>query len=289
MNSNQEKTILVTGATGHQGGAVLHHLKERGFTVRAFTRDPDTPQAKSLQQPAVEVFRGNLDDVRSVARAVDGVNGVYSVQDSRAGFETEVRQGTTLADAANRSRIEHFVYSSVVSADRNTGIPHFESKARIEEHLRNTGLRYTILRPVFFMENLLGMRGSIEQGTLSMPLRPETRLQIVAVDDIGAFAAMAFEHPGHWGHRIMDIAGDELSMREIAEALSARIGRTVSYAQTPWDEFESATGKDMVTMFRWFEREGYHVDLASVRAERPQTLRFTEWLNKFWSFASRAA
>src|SRR6185503_12374994 len=96
-----------------------------------------------------------------------------------------------------RSRISHFVFSSVGSADRRTGIPHFDSKFRIEEHLRGTGLRYTILRPVFFMENWLGMRDTIESGTLALPLSPETRLQMIAVDDIGIFVTMALEHPGH--------------------------------------------------------------------------------------------
>jgi uncharacterized protein YbjT (DUF2867 family) len=289
MSSNKRRTILVTGATGKQGGALLNHLQQRGFPVRAFTRDAAKAQARSLQKPGMEVFQGNLDDRSSVTRALDGVNGVYAVQDSKPGFETEVRQGVSLADAANRSGIEQYVYSSVASADRNTGISHFESKASIEEHIRGTGLRYTILRPVFFMENLLGMRRSIEEGTLATPLRPETRLQIIAVDDIGRFAAMAFEYPGRWTNRTMEIAGDELSMHELTDALSLRIGRTVRYVQTPWDEFERQAGKEIATMFRWFEREGYHADLAAVRAEHAQTLGFAQWLNKFWPLASMAA
>jgi uncharacterized protein YbjT (DUF2867 family) len=289
MATDRKKTILVTGATGHQGGAVLRHLRERGFAVRALTRDPDKPGARSLQAPGIEVARGDFGDVQSLMRALDGVSGAYAVQDSNPGFETEVRQGIAFADAANRSGVEHFVYSSVASADQKTGIPHFESKARIEEHIRTTGMRYTILRPVFFMENLLGMRAGIEQGTLAMPLSPRRKLQMIAVDDIGGFAAMAFEHSGNWADRVMEIAGDDLTMQEIAQALSVKTGHTVRYVQTPWDRFENQVGKEIADMFHWFEREGFHVDLAAVRAHRPQTLSFTQWLNKSWQLAYRTA
>jgi hypothetical protein len=116
------------------------------------------------------------------------------VQDSRQGAEEEIRQGTALVDAAKRARISHLVYSSVCAAGAKTGIPHFESKGHIEEQVRNSGLRYTILRPVFFMENLLGMREAIDSGTLAMPLSPETRLRMIAVDDISVFLE-AFETP----------------------------------------------------------------------------------------------
>jgi uncharacterized protein YbjT (DUF2867 family) len=289
MATDRKKTILVSGATGHQGGAVLRHLLERGFAVRALTRDPDKPGARSLQAPGIEVARGNFDDLQSLMRALDGAYGAYSVQDSTPGFETEVRQGIAFADAANRSGIEHFVYSSVASADRKTGLPHFESKARIEEHIRTTGMRHTILRPVFFMENLLGIRAGIEQGTFAMPLSPQRKLQMIAVDDIGAFAAMAFEHSGSWADRAMELAGDDLTMQEIAQALSLKTGQSVRYAQTPWDAFEKQMGKGMADMFHWFEREGYHVDLAAVRAHRPETLNFTQWLNKWWQLAHRTA
>jgi uncharacterized protein YbjT (DUF2867 family) len=193
-----------------------------------------------------------------------------------------VRQGKSLADISNRLRINHLVYSSVASADRNTGIPHFDSKNEIETHLRNTGLRYTIFRPVFFMENLLAMKPDIEQGVLHMPLKPNTRLQLIAVDDIGGFVSMAFEHPGHWENRTVELAGDELSMEEIAAALSRVAGKTIQYSQTPWDAFEEKAGGDMSTMFRWFEREGYHVDIGAVRQEKPQLTTFDRWLDLNW-------
>jgi uncharacterized protein YbjT (DUF2867 family) len=223
-----------------------------------------------------------MNDTASLTRALDGVYGVYAVQDWTGGAEAEVRQGINLADAANRSGVSHLVYSSVGSADQNTGIPHFDSKFRIEEHIRGTGIRYTIFRPVFFMENWLGSKEQIEKGTLAQPLNPETRLQMIAVDDIGAFVAMAFEHPGHWERRAIDIAGDELSMTEIAAAFSRSVGREVRYQQVPWDAFEERAGHEITVMYRWIQNVGYHVDIPALRQELPSLTSFDRWLNNKW-------
>ena len=200
-------------------------------------------------------------------------------------MEAEIHQGIHLADAANRSGVSHIVYSSVGSADQNTGIPHFDSKFRIEEHIRGTGIRYTIFRPVFFMENWLASKEQIAEGTLAQPLNPDTRLQMIAVDDIGAFVATAFEHPGRWEGRALDIAGDELSMSEIAEAFSRSIGREVRYRQVPWDAFEERAGHEITVMYRWFQNVGYHVDIAAVRQELPTLTSFERWLNVTWRSA----
>ncbi len=282
LAKNNDKLILITGATGHQGGAAFHHLRERGFPVRALTRDPDKPNARAFIGHGVEVVRGDLDDPASLTRALDGVYGVYSVQNSRAGAEAEIRQGINLADAAKRSRISHFVYSSVASADQNTGIPHFDSKFRIEEHIRGTGLPYTILRPVFFMENWLSMKERIEGGTLAQPLNPDTRLQMISVDDIGWFVANAFEHSGKWRGRAADIAGDEMSMEQLAQAFGRAADRDVQYVQVPWNDFERQAGPEMTAMFRWFEDVGYHVDISALRQEHPGLTTFERWLNSKW-------
>lgn len=289
-NANKNKLILVTGATGHQGGASLRHLRERGFPVRGLTRNPNEPKARSITGRGVEVARGDMEDQASLTRALDGVYGVHSVQNwHEAGIEGEIRQGINVADAAKRSRITHFVYSSVAAADKQTGIPHFDSKFRTEQHIRGTGMRFTIVRPVFFMENWLGMRQSIEEGALRLPLSPAARLQMVAVDDIGGVVAMAFEHPGKWQDRNFDLAGDELSMAELAEAFGRVAGREVRYEQVPWDQFESQAGKEMTIMYRWFEDTGYHVDIGAVRQEYPKLTTFTSWLNTHWHAATRTA
>lgn len=281
MAKNDARTVLITGATGRQGGASLRHLRAKGFPVRALSRHPDEPKASGLVGRGTEVVRGDLNDPASLTQALDGVYGVHAVT-PHGDPASEIQQGLNITDAAQRSRISHFVFSSVGSADRKTGIPHFDTKARIEEHLRGTGMRYTILRPVFFMENWLGMRDAIEMGTLALPLSPDTRLQMIAVDDIGILVTMALEHPGHWQGRAVDIAGDELSMTNLTEAFGRMIGRNVQYAQVPWDKFEQKVGPETATMYRWFEDVGYSVDIAALRQEHPNLMTFERWLQRNW-------
>jgi uncharacterized protein YbjT (DUF2867 family) len=287
MAANHSRTIVVTGATGKQGGAAFHHLKQKGFTVRALVRNPERPEVRALEGSGVEVFQGDFDDPASMERALDGADGAYSVQAWQGGPETEIRQGIAFAEAANRQEIGHFVYSSVGAADQNTGIPHFESKGKIEERIRQTGMPYTIFRPVFFMENWQMMREGIDYGAIMLPLSPQTRLQMVAVDDIGAFVALAFEHPGHWHNRAFELAGDELSMAELAEAFTRTSGREVRYQQVPWDQFEQQAGHELTVMYRWFEEKGYEVDIAAVRQHYPQLTSFNHWLKHNWSRGMR--
>jgi len=283
MAKGNKQTVLITGATGHQGGAVWRQLRERGFPTRLMTRHPEGEEARKLVGHGTEVVRGDFDDPASLTRALEGVAGVFAVQTAaEEGTEGEVRHGINLVDAAKRVRINHFVYSSVGSADRKTGIPHFESKFRIEEHLRNTGMRYTIFRPVFFMENWLAMRKAIEGGTLALPLPPDTPLQMIAVDDIGAFVAMALERPGHWQGRAVDLAGDELPIGSIVETLGRMEGRRVDYVQTPWDEFEKSAGHDMTLMYRWFQDVGYSTDISALRQENPNLMNFERWVQTTW-------
>jgi len=283
LTANRDRTIAVTGATGKQGGAAFRHLKQRGFTLRALVRNPEKPQARQLEGHGVEVLRGDFDDAESLDRLLDGADGAYSVQDWQSGAEMEVRHGIAFAEAANRQGVGHLVYSSVGAADENTGIPHFESKGKIEERIRQIGIPYTIFRPVFFMENWLTMREGIDNGAIMLPLRAETRLQMIAVDDIGAFVALAFEHAGRWHNRAYDLAGDELSMSELVEAFSRASGREVRYQQVPWDQFEQRAGHEMTVMFRWFEDKGYSVDIGGVRQEYPHLTSFNGWLEQQWS------
>jgi uncharacterized protein YbjT (DUF2867 family) len=283
MTANRNRTIVVTGATGKQGGAAFRHLKQRGFALRALVRNPEKPEARELESNGVEVLRGDFDDPESIERALDGADGAYSVQDWQAGPERESRQGIAFAEAANRQEVGHFVYSSVAAADQNTGIPHFESKAKVEERIRQIGMPYTIFRPVFFMENWLTMRDAIDNGSIMLPLHPQTRLQMIAVDDIGAFVALAFEHTGHWHNRAYELAGDELSMTELANAFSRASGREIRYQQLPWDQFQQHAGHEMTIMYRRFEEKGYSVDIAAVRQHYPGLTSFNRWLEQNWS------
>jgi uncharacterized protein YbjT (DUF2867 family) len=277
---NEGRMILVSGATGRQGGAVARELLERGFGVRALTRDPEKPEAKDLADRGAEVVGGDLDDRSSLERVLEGVHGVFSVQNFwETGYKREVQQGTNLADAAKGAGVTQLVYSSVGSAHRETGLAHFESKWEVEEHVRGSGVPYTILRPVFFMQNreVFG-RDQILGGTLAQPLDPNKPFQTVAVEDIGVFAAMAFEDPEEWIGREVDLAGDEMTMPEYAEMFSRVIGREVNFYQVPWDLFEQAAGEEPYRIYTWFNDYGYEADIDALREEHPGLVSFERHL-----------
>jgi uncharacterized protein YbjT (DUF2867 family) len=279
--ANEQKVFLVTGATGRQGGAVARHLIKRGHRVRALTRDPNKAAARALTEMGAEVVRGDLDDRASVERALEGAYGVFSVQNFwEAGYEREVSQGITLAEAAKAKGVKHFLYSSVGSSYRKTGIAAFDGKWEIEEHIRGIGLPYTIVRPTSLMEDWEEMREEIIGGTLAQPLDPDRALQQVSVEDIGVFAAMAFEDPERWLGREVDLAGDESTMVELAQTFGRVIGREVRYAQVSWEEFREAYGEDLAVMYEWFEEVGYEADIGALREECPDLTTFEEYLRK---------
>jgi uncharacterized protein YbjT (DUF2867 family) len=278
-SQNIERLILVCGATGSQGGAVARSLLDRGFQVRALTRNPQKPEAQAVADQGAEVVQGDMEDRSAMDRVLEGVYGVFSVQNFwEAGYDREVQQGKTVADAAKAAGVEHFVYSSVGSAHRQTGIPHFESKWEVEEHVREIGLPYTVLRPVFFMQNWEGMREYVLSGTLAQPLDPDKPFQQVAVEDVGAFAAIAFEHPEEWIGREVDLAGDEQTMPKIAETFGRVIGKQISYYQVPWDQFEEQMGEEYAVMYRWFNDVGYEADIAALRQQYPELITFERYL-----------
>lgn len=276
---NEERTILVAGATGNQGGAVASNLLERGFPVSALTRNQNSEGAQALAEQGAEVVQGDMEDRSDMDRVLEGVYSVFSVQTFwEAGYDLEIKQGKTLADAAKAAGVEHFVYSSVGSAHRETGIPHFDSKWEIEEHVRELGLSYTILHPVFFMQNWEMMRDQILEGTLPQPLDPDKPFQQVAVEDIGAFAVLAFERPDEWLGREVDLAGDEQTMPQIAETFSRVTGKEIDYFQVPWDQFEEQMGEEYAVMYRWFNDVGYEADIAALRRESPELITLERYL-----------
>ncbi|HVH80055.1 MAG TPA: NmrA/HSCARG family protein, partial [Stellaceae bacterium] len=265
MTNNQ--TILITGVTGKQGGAVAQALKSTGFRLRGLTRKPDSEQAAALARQGVDIMKGDLDDETTLRRALTGVWGVFGVQNAaEAGVQREEEQGQRLATLAREAGVEHYVYTSVGSAHKQTGVPHFDNKWRIEETVR--GLRFpshVILRPVFFMENLMAPF-SLQGDTLSWALGPATKLQMTAVDDIGWFGARAFTHAATLNRREIDLAGDVRTMAEAAEILTKALGRPITFAQTSIEPVRQYS-KEMALMLEWFERVGYSADIAGLERE----------------------
>lgn len=285
---NAERMILVTGATGNQGGTVARHLLQGGkFKVRAMVRDRNKPAAQALQQAGAELVQGDFNDRTSLDHAVQSVYGVFSMQDFREGAEVEIRHGRALADAVNAAGVEHFVYSSVGSAERNTGIPHFDSKFQVEEYIRSLSLPYTILRPVFFFYNYTGMRSMVEAGTLFQPLSPETKLQQLSEDDYGAMVAEVFDRPAEFLHREIEVASVEMTMTEIAAAFSHVLGKPVNYQQIAFEAFEQQAGEEITIMYRWFESVGYAADLAALQREFSHRTDFESYLRGSLGVARR--
>jgi uncharacterized protein YbjT (DUF2867 family) len=288
-----EKIVLVSGATGRQGGAVIRHLLPKGWKVRALTRNPRADAALALEHQGVELAQGDLEDRASLERAAQGVHGVYSVQDFwSVGAKREVEQGKNLADAAKKAGVEQFVYSSVGGAERHSGIDHWESKWQIENHIRSLGLPATILRPGAGMENYYidQVEIGILKGKLMDPIRPDKTYQTIAADDIGAFAALAFQRPNDFIGLALEIAGSELTNPEAAQVFSRVLGKPVKFKRLPMLAVRLFLGKEFYQMFRWFNEAGFQADIAGLRRLYPevhlQTLE--EWLrNEGWHKRAR--
>jgi uncharacterized protein YbjT (DUF2867 family) len=266
------KVILVTGATGNQGGAVVNHLLELGFSVRAVSRNLNSSASAKLKDKGVEVVYGDLDKPETLPPIFRGVYGVYSVQNNwTSNVKTEVKQGKAVANAAKEAEVQHLVYSSVGGAERNTGIPHFDSKYEIERYIVSLKLAYTFVRPAFFVENLLeqGTMKFVTWSLLSWALKGHKKLQFICVDDIGAYVALAFSKPEKYLGKEIELAGDEKSFDQIKSIFTAASGSAPTHFSIPaW--LLAPMNKEASTMFSWFKHHGYQADIGVIRKEMPK-------------------
>jgi uncharacterized protein YbjT (DUF2867 family) len=281
--SNTDKIVLITGATGRQGGAVIRHMLPKGWKLRALTRNADGSVARELGRLGIEVVCGDLEDPASLEQATRGVYGAYSVQDFwSVGARREVLQGKNLADAAKKAGVAHFVYSSVGGAERNSGIDHWESKWEVEQHIRKLSLPATIIRPAAFMENYYidQVEIGLLKGKLADPIRGDKPYQTIAADDIGAFVALAFERPKEFIGEAMEIAGSDLTNIQAAEVFGRVLGKRVKFQRLPLPIVRLVLGKEFYQMFRWFNIAGFKADIEGLRRRYPEVhLRsLEEWL-----------
>lgn len=282
------RIIAVTGATGQQGGKVAKRLLEKGWQVRALTRDASKPAAQALAAAGADVVPGDLDNPAELEAAFTGAYGVFSVQNywlPNVGYDGEIRQGKAVADAANAAGVSHLVYSSVGAAHRGMGQKHFESKWRIEQYIQSSSLPYTILRPVFFMENYNWTRAHILNGALQgLGLDPDKTMQLVATEDIGVFAEMAYANPEQFLNKTIELAGDELTEAQIVEVFTQVIGRPVKLVG-PQNQGDEPPTEEQIAMFNFFNGDGYDANIASLRELHPglqnleQHLRANGWEN----------
>jgi len=265
----QKLTVVVTGATGKQGGAVVKHLLERGHEVRAVTRSTDSAKARELAKAGVTLVRASMEDTAALTKALEGATSLFAMTTPfEQGAQGETRQGISAADAAKAAGV-HLVFNSVGSANRQTGVPHFESKYAVEAHIAKIGVRATVLAPVFFMENLYFGKEQLAKGVYAMPLPATRPLAQVAVADIGAVAVRLLEEPGRFAGKRFDLGGDELTGNEVVAILSRVTGRPFSYFEVPLDVIRQRMGEDAVKMYEWFNRVGYTVDRAALRRVFP--------------------
>ncbi len=304
---NADKTVLITGATGQQGGAVIRHMLAKGWHLRALTRNSSGDTALNLARQGVELAQGDLDDPASLEDAAHGVYGIYSVQNFwKVGAQREVQQGKNLADVAKKAGVEHFVYSSVGGAERNSGIGHWATKWEIEQYIRQLGLPATMIRPAAFMDNynleqtangekltispfsaafmedyyLEQTEIGILQGKFTDAVRADKPYQTIAVDDIGAFVALAFDRPKEFIGQALEIAGSELTNPQAAEVFSRVLGKSVEFQELPMPVVQSVLGEEYYQMYRWFNDVGFQANIAELRRRYPEVHLHTleEWL-----------
>ncbi|HQR17662.1 MAG TPA: NmrA/HSCARG family protein [Gemmatimonadales bacterium] len=283
------KTVLITGATGQQGGAIINALTGSGLRLVGMTRKLESPAALALKKKGVTLVQGDLDDPESLKKALAGAWGVFAVQNTwEAGVEKEEEQGKRVATLAKEAGVQHFVYSSVGSAHRATGIPHFENKWRIEQTVRALGFpSHVILRPVFFMENMVSA-WFLNGDKIYSGLRPDTVLQMIAVRDIGVYGARAFTDAERLNRREIDLAGDALTMTEATRHIGAALGRPIEYVQLPMSEIRK-NSEDFALMLEWFERVGYNADIPALEREfGVASTTFGAWA-KTWAAGLRTA
>jgi uncharacterized protein YbjT (DUF2867 family) len=288
---SQELTVVITGSTGKQGGAVARGLLERGHKVRAVTRDTNSSHAKSLASAGATLVAASLEDTAALTQALEGATYLFAMTTPSGGTDAETRQGVVAADAAKAAGV-HLVFTSVGSANRHTGIPHFDSKYEVEKHIAKAGVRATILAPVAFMENLYFIKEQLAKGIYAAALPPARALAQVAVADIGAVAVRVLEDAGRFTGKRFDLASDELTGNDAIAILARVTGRPFSHYQVPLDVIRQRMGEDAVKMYEWFDGVGFAVDRAALRREFPDVNfhNFESWAKmQDWSSLLQSA
>ena len=278
------KTIFVTGGTGNQGGAVARNLTQQGFIVKVLTRNPTSIKSENLKKINIEVVKGDLNNADTYREYLKNVFGIFSVQTFENGVEKEINQGITLATLAKEFGVKHFLYSSVFGADLNTGVAHMESKFKIENHIKQIGLPFTIIRPTSLLENFLipQVKKGILKGKLVQAINRNTVLQYIAAEDIGKAAVKIFQESERYLGKTIPLATEQLSTQEVADKFSEVLNKKIEYKKLPVLITRLFLGKNLYKMFKWmseissFQKEV--VDLTN--KEFPNPLSLKTWIER---------
>jgi uncharacterized protein YbjT (DUF2867 family) len=267
-----KQTILVIGSTGTQGTKVVDGLiKSDKFSVRALTRDKSGDSAISLSHKSVELIEGNMDDLKSLDAAMSGVYGVFFIGIGTDWFDkdgpkTEIERGSNVIQAAKSNEIGHIVFSGVSGGNRSIGVPAFETKGAIERALAESGLGYTILRPVSFIDNFNRNKDAIKEGRLSGILSPNKTQWFISVQNIADFAVAAFSDPERFLGKEIDLAGEAMTLPDVAKIFAQALGTEVKYNHIGEDDRDRLP-EPMKMMNQFYEREGYLVDVDELKKE----------------------
>lgn len=263
--------ILVAGATGRQGSAVVRHLLRTGWNVRALTRTPESPAAQALAALGAELWVGDFADPESLDAALESAHGAFSVQPAAvAGTRREVAYGLAFADAARRAQVRHLVYSSIAGVERAGSLPQLRGKVRIEEHIHRLGVPTTVLRCAFLIDSLLtpGWAGALIWGGMAGALGRELPIQMTATDDIGAFAALAFADPDRFIGYAVELASDEVTLDRAKSAFRTVTGRSPRFIPLPFSVLRWID-RDLARLFDWIRTDGFQADLPSLQELYP--------------------
>lgn len=256
-------------------------LVSAGHSVTALVRDSGSEKAAALKSLGVSLAVGDFDDPSSLTIALNDQEALFAVATPFTdGVESEVRNGKALVDAAIQMSTEHVVYSSVAGADIGAGVPIFESKSEIEEHLSSSGLNWTITAPVYFMDNMFlpWKLEELRHGMYRQPLGPQSHMQQIAVEDIGKINAAVIEGGESFYGRRIEIAGDDITGIASAAILTEAVGHHVQYVEQPISEIK-AVSEDIALMYEWIDGFGYQVDIGALKAEFPdlKLKSFYDW------------
>ena len=276
-----QKTILITGITGNQGSAVTKHLLGQGYSIIGLTRNANSEKAKLWETKGVKIVEGNLDEPNSYQAHVENVDVIFLVQTLQR-KENEIKQGKEFIDAICLTNNTHLVYSSVLGADLNTGVPHFESKFVIENYIKSKNLSHTILRPASFYENHLipQVANGIKKGKYVSPLNKTCRQQMIGIDDIGKIAGKVIVDSEKYHNKTISIATDEWIIGEVPQAFSQAMNIDIKYKKLPGFITLLAMGKDLSKMFKYMNKHNFSVieNIDAVKNEFEIKGNFRSWI-----------
>jgi uncharacterized protein YbjT (DUF2867 family) len=286
MADPDTRTIVVCGATGHQGGAVARHLISDGWKVRGLTRNPESAKAGALAETGVEVVKADMNDRASLDRAVAGAYGVYNVQNGMTnGFEAEVQQGKTVADAAKAAGVEHVVHGSA-GIGTKSGVPSWDTKIEVEAHMRDIGLPLTVLRPYAFMELMSDSAYFPQVGTWNVMVKLAgggTTIPWLAVDDLGAIAARVFGNRDAFVGRTIPIAGEVRSLDDARATWIEVFGKPPRRFPMPVWLFKRIAGnggKDLPLMWSWLRANEIPDATGATHELHPAALTLRQWMER---------